>query len=102
MQIRSYHNRQSGNLARKVRNAFPRLTALNILYSANVHIIHVLKCSMQKWVVVKPGLWTGLGDLETSSPESTFFHFSFFACNCFFLISKCDILNRVTILWASL
>ena len=28
VQIRSYHNRQSGNLARKVRNAFPRLTAL--------------------------------------------------------------------------
>ena len=28
VQIRSYHNRQSGNLARKVRNAFPRSTAL--------------------------------------------------------------------------
>ena len=28
VQIRSYHNRQSGNLARKVRNAFPGLTAL--------------------------------------------------------------------------
>ena len=25
VQIRSYHNRQSGNLARKVRNAFPHV-----------------------------------------------------------------------------
>ena len=28
VQIRSYHNRQSGNLARKVRNAFPMCKAL--------------------------------------------------------------------------
>ena len=43
--------------------------------------------------------WTRPGDLETGSPESTFFfHFSFFLHVIVFFISKCDILNRVTIL----
>ena len=39
VQIRSYRNRQSGNLARKVRNAFPGLTALRLgsLYSNYIH-----------------------------------------------------------------
>ena len=33
VQIRSYRNRQSGNLASKVRNAFPVLTALSTSFS---------------------------------------------------------------------
>ena len=39
MQIRSYRNRQSGNLARKVRNAFPWCTALK--HSLEVSPLHV-------------------------------------------------------------
>ena len=35
VQIRSYHNRQSGNLARKVRNTFPRCKALRHYYFIN-------------------------------------------------------------------
>ena len=38
VQIQSYRNRQSGNLARKVRNAFPMCKALNSSYSKTYYL----------------------------------------------------------------
>ena len=43
MQTQSYRNRQSGNLARKVRNAFPGSTALTLSWTAHSQSgLHVL------------------------------------------------------------
>ena len=47
VQIRSYRNRQSGNLARKVRNAFPRCKALR---NRNKMAAHTMQCNLNhKW-----------------------------------------------------